>query len=163
MKPLSFSFSVDAFARKEAVSAPPPSNRHDHRWTNDRGWQLSDLGTATDPTENRGPYAWLDGEWCFTLALTDTQFRAYLRRRDRRQSRRRRQEARAAVNTRKTPIPATLRWVVWDRDNFTGRHCGTRRYLSVDHIHPESLGGTLDLSNLQTLCVICNSRKGARI
>jgi rubredoxin len=63
----------------------------------------------------------------------------------------------------KQPIPADLRWEVYERDNFTCRKCGARRFLSVDHIHPESRGGTLDLSNLQTLCKSCNSRKGATV
>lgn len=60
----------------------------------------------------------------------------------------------------KVPIPDDLRWESWERDNFTCRHCGARRFLSVDHIVPESRGGTLDPSNLQTLCRSCNSRKG---
>jgi 5-methylcytosine-specific restriction protein A len=63
---------------------------------------------------------------------------------------------------RKKPIPKDLRWEVWERDNFTCQHCGVRRHLAVDHIIPESRGGTLDLDNLQTLCVSCNGRKGAR-
>ena len=38
---------------------------------------------------------------------------------------------------------------------------GSQRNSSVDHIYPESLGGTLELSNLQTLSASpCNSRKG---
>lgn len=63
--------------------------------------------------------------------------------------------------TGKVVIPDDLRWKVWERDDFTCRHCGSRRFLSVDHIHPESKGGTLALDNLQTLCRSCNSRKGA--
>lgn len=35
--------------------------------------------------------------------------------------------------------------------------------LSIDHIHPERHGGTLDEDNLQTLCRPCNSRKGSRV
>lgn len=64
--------------------------------------------------------------------------------------------------TAKVPIPMDLRWRVWERDNFTCLGCGTRRRLSVDHILAESLGGTLRLDNLQTLCCSCNSKKGAR-
>jgi len=65
--------------------------------------------------------------------------------------------------SQKEPIPADIRWAVWERDNFTCQHCGTRILLSVDHIIPESQGGTLDLANLQTLCSKCNSRKGTKI
>ena len=62
----------------------------------------------------------------------------------------------------KVPIPDRVRWEVWERDNFTCRGCGGRRDLTVDHIVPESRGGTLALENLQTLCRSCNSRKGTR-
>ena len=60
----------------------------------------------------------------------------------------------------KTSIPADLRWRVWERDNFTCLHCGTRKHLSIDHIIPESQGGLTIIENLQTLCVRCNSKKG---
>lgn len=63
---------------------------------------------------------------------------------------------------RKSLIPPALRWEVWERDNFTCRQCGARRFLTCDHIVPESLGGPTTLANLQTLCERCNCRKGAR-
>lgn len=62
----------------------------------------------------------------------------------------------------KDPIPESLRWEIWERDSFTCQICGSRRYLTIDHRHPEALGGTLDPENLQTLCRSCNSKKGAR-
>lgn len=62
----------------------------------------------------------------------------------------------------KKKISNSLRWDIWERDNFTCKHCGSRKDLSVDHIIPESKGGTLDKENLQTLCKSCNSKKGAR-
>jgi hypothetical protein len=64
--------------------------------------------------------------------------------------------------TMKEPIPVELRWAIWERDDFRCKHCGTRRFLAVDHIIAESNGGTLDPANLQTLCRSCNSRKGRR-
>ena len=63
----------------------------------------------------------------------------------------------------KKKIPAKLRWDIWERDDYTCKHCGKKRELSIDHIIPESKGGTLDPDNLQTLCKSCNSRKGTRI
>ena len=63
----------------------------------------------------------------------------------------------------KAAIPEDIRWLVWERDNFTCQNCGVRRFLTVDHIVPESAGGTMVPDNLQTLCKSCNSRKGARI
>lgn len=67
------------------------------------------------------------------------------------------------AKTPKVVIPECLRWEIFERDNFTCQRCGARRWLRVDHIYPESLGGTLDPSNLQTLCRSCNSRKGNRV
>src|SRR5260221_3877516 len=72
------------------------------------------------------------------------------------------EQRRATLGATKAHIPTGLRWQVWERDNFTCQHCGRRRFLSVDHIIPESHGGELVLENLQTLCTPCNSRKGAR-
>lgn len=63
---------------------------------------------------------------------------------------------------RKAEISASLRKAVYERDLYRCKHCGTHLDLSVDHIVPESKGGATDLSNLQTLCRPCNSRKGAR-
>ncbi len=62
----------------------------------------------------------------------------------------------------KPTISKELRWEVWLRDNFTCRKCGARKYLSVDHIVPESEGGKTELANLQTLCEKCNSVKGIK-
>lgn len=54
-----------------------------------------------------------------------------------------------------------LRQQVFSRDGFACRKCGTKDFLSVDHIKPVFRGGLDELDNLQTLCVPCNSRKGA--
>lgn len=65
--------------------------------------------------------------------------------------------------TPKQAISNRIRKAVFERDAYRCQHCGAWRDLSVDHIIPESAGGTLDLENLQTLCQPCNSRKGARL
>lgn len=62
----------------------------------------------------------------------------------------------------KVSIPTKLRWDIWKRDNFTCQHCGSRKYLTIDHIIPECKGGKTTLSNLQTLCKKCNSKKGIK-
>lgn len=62
----------------------------------------------------------------------------------------------------KVVIPAALRWQVFERDDFTCKHCGVRRYLEADHIIPECRGGETILGNLQTLCKTCNTKKGRR-
>lgn len=63
---------------------------------------------------------------------------------------------------RKENIPNSIRWDVFERDNFTCRSCGSRKLLTIDHIIPEIRGGTLDMNNLQTLCKSCNSKKGTK-
>ena len=65
-------------------------------------------------------------------------------------------------HARKQNIPTKLKWEVWERDNFTCIECGKRRFLSCDHILPESKGGLTERDNLQTLCKSCNSSKGVR-
>jgi 5-methylcytosine-specific restriction endonuclease McrA len=63
---------------------------------------------------------------------------------------------------KKEPIPAEIRWAVWERDNFTCLRCGSRKHLAVDHIFPEANGGKMTIDNAQTLCKSCNSSKGTK-
>lgn len=65
------------------------------------------------------------------------------------------------VKIRKDRISRKIRKIVLSNDDYKYKYCGVAENLSVDHIKPESLGGTLELKNLQTLCRICNSKKGA--
>lgn len=68
-------------------------------------------------------------------------------------------------------IPATLRHAVWLRDGGvcsyhdpkTGKRCGGRYQVQVDHIHPYSQGGDHALENLQLLCAQHNRFKGSRL
>ncbi len=60
-------------------------------------------------------------------------------------------------------IPRDLREAVYERDGEKCLHCGALDDLTLDHIVPWSTGGMDDITNLQTLCRPCNSRKGARI
>lgn len=60
-------------------------------------------------------------------------------------------------------IPDAIRLAVYERDGYACLHCGATEALSLDHIHPYSMGGEDTLENLQTLCRSCNSRKGARV
>lgn len=71
----------------------------------------------------------------------------------------RRELARARA---KQAIPQWLRERVFERDGGKCVNCQSEVGLEVDHVHPESKGGTLAFDNLQTLCKPCNVRKGAR-
>ena len=64
---------------------------------------------------------------------------------------------------KKKPIKQSLRTKVFERDAYRCKFCDDWHGLTVDHIIPESKGGTLVMDNLQTLCKSCNSKKGNRI
>lgn len=55
-----------------------------------------------------------------------------------------------------------LRAMIFSRDGYACVHCGAKSRLSVDHVVAVANGGSNDLENLQTLCISCNSRKGAK-
>jgi hypothetical protein len=55
-------------------------------------------------------------------------------------------------------IPETLRTTVIARDKKCLR-CSMTDDLTVDHIFPQSIGGTHAIANLRTLCRPCNSRR----
>ncbi len=57
----------------------------------------------------------------------------------------------------------SLRKVVFERDGYKCVECGDFDNLSIDHITPIREGGDSDTSNLQTLCMSCNSSKGAKM
>ncbi|MEG3439436.1 HNH endonuclease [Pannus brasiliensis CCIBt3594] len=66
------------------------------------------------------------------------------------------------AKTPRIPIPSSVRDYVYRRDNYQCQSCGKRETdtgLSIDHIIPLAIGGSNDISNLQTLCLSCNSRK----
>ncbi|WP_431781758.1 HNH endonuclease [Streptomyces chumphonensis] len=77
-------------------------------------------------------------------------------------------EARAAKialrngKVHRAPIPAEVRADVYERDDHACTHCKATNDLTLDHIHPWSLGGPDTADNLQTLCRPCNSSKGDR-
>ena len=74
----------------------------------------------------------------------------------------RRGSPRARYRSERPPIPANVRRLVFMRDGYRCRHCGSPFNLQIDHIIPYSWGGFSNPSNLQTLCRTCNRRKGAR-
>lgn len=63
----------------------------------------------------------------------------------------------------RAPIPAEIRTFVFARDEHRCRKCGSEEDLTLDHIHPWSIGGPDTAENLQVLCRPCNSSKGDRV
>ncbi|NJN74074.1 MAG: HNH endonuclease [Limnothrix sp. RL_2_0] len=66
--------------------------------------------------------------------------------------------------TPRIPIPESVRQYVYQRDKYQCQRCGQKRQetkLSIDHIIPLAKGGSNDISNLQTLCLSCNQKKGS--
>lgn len=63
---------------------------------------------------------------------------------------------------RKAKIPQALRTKVFERDFYRCVTCSTHLNLSIDHIYPESKGGETTFENLQTMCMPCNAKKGAK-
>lgn len=68
-----------------------------------------------------------------------------------------------APSYKKKPISKTTRLLVMRRDNHQCQECGAEDDLTLDHIHPESKGGTNDIENLRVLCRMCNCRKGVKV
>lgn len=76
-------------------------------------------------------------------------------------------EKKKIVGKRKN-ISKKLRYMVFERDNYTCRACGRTPSedgvkLSPDHIIPVDWGGETTLENLQSLCTTCNEGKQAWI
>ena len=63
----------------------------------------------------------------------------------------------------KQKIGSAIRTQVFERDMYRCKECGDHRDLTVDHIIPESRGGAHELENFQTLCRMCNSKKGVKM
>lgn len=75
----------------------------------------------------------------------------------------RRQAAKVARDIERSKLSASLRYDVMRRDGFKCKLCGTTAangaVLHVDHIIPVSKGGKTEMSNLRTLCDLCNLGK----
>ena len=76
----------------------------------------------------------------------------------------------ASPGSRSRYIPVAVRRDVWRRDNgccsyvdpHSGRRCGSRYRLEIDHVVPFALGGATELSNLRVLCEVRDYAKRLR-
>lgn len=67
-----------------------------------------------------------------------------------------------ARQTKRKPIPKSVRFEVFKRDKFTCQYCGESApnvILEVDHITPVAKGGDNEIMNLITSCRDCNRGK----
>lgn len=67
------------------------------------------------------------------------------------------------LDTLRSPIPASVRLAIYERDGHRCVTCDTTESLTLDHVYPWSKGGTDNPENLQTMCRPCNSRKKDRV
>ena len=71
---------------------------------------------------------------------------------------------------RSRAIPAAVRRQVWERDRgccsyvdrASGRRCGSRHLLEIDHVVPYALGGSAEPDNLRLLCAAHHRHRHAR-
>ena len=74
---------------------------------------------------------------------------------------------RQSPSKRRAPISATLRFEIFQRDNFTCQYCGATKTdgakLELDHKKPYSAGGKDEYANLTTSCKECNRGKSNKI
>lgn len=64
------------------------------------------------------------------------------------------------------PVKISIRFKIFERDNFTCQYCGQKPpqvILHLDHIYPKSKGGSNDEMNLITSCQDCNLGKKDKI
>ena len=64
--------------------------------------------------------------------------------------------------TSRIKMPLAVKKYVFERDNYHCQSCGQtgrKIELTIDHIIPLATGGSNDISNLQTLCRCCNTKK----
>lgn len=58
-------------------------------------------------------------------------------------------------------IDESIKWRVYERDNYTCRYCGaTGVPMTVDHYLAQKFGGQTTYDNLLTSCRPCNKKKG---
>jgi hypothetical protein len=67
-------------------------------------------------------------------------------------------------------IPVHVARLVWERDGYQctfvdneGQRCSARRYLSIEHCQPFSLGGPADPDNLVLLCLAHNQHRARQV
>lgn len=96
------------------------------------------------------------GESVWTEHAPDWLLDAMDRTRIFRSYKRRRYEANRHIQRRE------VRERIFSRDGYACVHCGAVDFLAIDHIIAVANGGTNEDDNLQTLCISCNSSKGAK-
>lgn len=70
------------------------------------------------------------------------------------------------VYVKRHKLARPSRYNVALRDGFRCQYCGTEVALNtstLDHVFPQSRGGTTDWGNLVTSCARCNTHKGSKL
>lgn len=95
----------------------------------------------------------ISGETYHFCRLMFTQYNNNLKKIKHLQSIEPRKQAQSFISRKK------IRNFIFKRDGYKCLKCSSRNNLSIDHILSINKGGLNKLSNLQTLCVSCNSVK----
>jgi hypothetical protein len=61
----------------------------------------------------------------------------------------------------RTPGPGSSKYNNWHFNLYGKNKFGREVMLTKDHVNPKSRGGSDEISNLQPMCFICNTRKGS--
>lgn len=68
------------------------------------------------------------------------------------------------MSSNKRPIPEKMRKLVFKRDGYTCRYCGSKEPpFHADHVYPECRGGETSIDNLVTACESCNLKKASKV
>ena len=120
------------------------------------GQPVSMLPPSTIQWKEAITYLWLDkvnvlewyDDWVVSSATWETRVPAVIMLKDMMKRKRR---------------PRFSRYNLYLRDMFSCQYCSThltQTQLTLDHVHPISLGGKTSWDNIVAACGSCNSRKG---
>lgn len=122
-------------------------------------WQISGLlyDNGHEVLSMTLPFAKLSGLRIRYLKPTDEQWLEFLKQTDDPVT----PIGKAFVRKATRQIDESIKWRVYQRDNYTCRYCGaTGVPMTVDHYLAQKFGGLTTFDNLLTSCRPCNKRKG---
>ena len=68
----------------------------------------------------------------------------------------------ASNRSNREPMSPDIVNHVFKRDDYTCQYCGSKKDITIDHVHPIVRSGTHESQNLCVACRTCNCSKGAK-